>query len=156
VQCPYCRAESSVTETRVTADGLRRRRQCTVCKRRFTTYEKVGLPGVKVTKRDGKVELFDRAKLLTALARVTAHRPVSDEALQRIAADIEARLVDGARKMIAWSDIAEIAIDRLRDIDQLSAQRLEANYIDESGAVRWAHDAKTTPPQLGLDLSDDD
>src|SRR5665647_1980341 len=56
VQCPYCTGDSSVTETRVTADGLRRRRMCAVCKRRFTTYEKLGAPGLKVQKRDGSLE----------------------------------------------------------------------------------------------------
>src|SRR6187551_143465 len=74
VQCPYCTGDSSVTETRVTADGLRRRRICTACKRRFTTYEKLGAPGLKVTKRDGTHEPFDGDKLLSALRRVCAHR----------------------------------------------------------------------------------
>ena len=63
VQCPYCTGDSSVTETRVTADGLRRRRICTACKRRFTTYEKLGAPGLKVHKRDGSLETFDGDKL---------------------------------------------------------------------------------------------
>src|SRR5678809_781059 len=95
VQCPYCNGDSSVTETRVTADGLRRRRVCTACKRRFTTYEKVGAPGLKVQKRDGSVEPFEADKLLVALQRVCAHRPaVHDDDLRRIARDIEATLVD--------------------------------------------------------------
>ena len=74
MQCPYCSGDSSVTETRVTADGMRRRRVCTVCKRRFTTYEKLGAPGLKVGKRDGTVEPFDGDKLFRALQRVAAHR----------------------------------------------------------------------------------
>ncbi|HEU4614929.1 MAG TPA: transcriptional regulator NrdR, partial [Kofleriaceae bacterium] len=82
MQCPYCSGDSSVTETRVTADGLRRRRVCTVCKRRFTTYEKVGAPALKVTKRDGSVEPFEGDKLFHALQRVAAHRTaVSDDDL---------------------------------------------------------------------------
>jgi len=76
VQCPYCSGDSSVTETRVTADGMRRRRVCNACKRRFTTYEKVGAPGLKVTKRDGAIEAFDSDKLFGALRRVAAHRNV--------------------------------------------------------------------------------
>src|SRR5437762_464901 len=62
VQCPYCSGDSSVTETRVTTDGMRRRRLCTVCKRRFTTYEKVAAPSLKVVKRDGTTEPFDGDK----------------------------------------------------------------------------------------------
>jgi transcriptional repressor NrdR len=147
-----------VTETRVTADGLRRRRMCTACKRRFTTYEKVGAPGLKVTKRDGNLEPFDSDKLFHALQRVAAHRNgVRDEDLRRIARDIEATLVDSGRKSIAWSDIVALALERLRNVDPVVAQRLEANYRDESGAVRFEPEAAPDgSPQLGLPLVEED
>jgi transcriptional repressor NrdR len=156
VQCPYCGGDSSVTETRVTADGMRRRRVCTVCKRRFTTYERLGAPGLRVTKRDGSVEAFDGDKLFVALRRVAAHRNVvSDEDLRRIARDIEATLVDSGRKSIAWSDIVTLALSRLENVDAVSANRLAANYTDETGAVRFDRSAPEQPsPQLGLPLSD--
>jgi transcriptional repressor NrdR len=158
VQCPYCSGDSSVTETRVTADGMRRRRVCTVCKRRFTTYEKLGAPGLKVAKRDGSVEPFDGDKLLVALRRVAAHRnTVTDEDLRRIARDIEATLVDSGRKSIAWSDIVTLALSRLENVDPVAAQRLAANYTDETGAVRFDRSAPAEPPpQLGLPLSEAD
>ena len=130
MQCPYCSGESSVTETRVTADGMRRRRVCNACKRRFTTYEKVGAPGLKVTKRDASIEAFDSDKLFQALRRVAAHRnTVSDEDLRRITArDIEATLVDGGRKSIAWNDIVSLAASPgSRNVDPVSAHRLAAN-----------------------------
>ncbi|MEO8699064.1 MAG: ATP cone domain-containing protein [Kofleriaceae bacterium] len=157
MQCPYCSGDSSVTETRVTADGLRRRRLCTACKRRFTTYEKVGAPGLKVGKRDGTHEPFDGDKLLHALQRVCAHRTtVSGEDLRRITRDIEATLVDSGRKAVAWSDIISLALVRLENIDPISAQRLAANYTDESGAIRLERDARGQPSsQLGLPLADD-
>ena len=146
-----------MTETRVTADGLRRRRVCTVCKRRFTTYEKVGAPGLKVQKRDGRVEPFDGEKLFHSLQRVAAHRPlVRDEDLRRVARDIEATLVDSGRKSIAWSEIVAAALERLGNIDPIAAQRLAANYIDESGAVRLGDAAPAAnPAQLGLPLTDE-
>ncbi len=157
MQCPYCSGDSSVTETRVTADGLRRRRICTACKRRFTTYEKLGAPGLKVQKRDESVEPFDSDKLFRALQRVAAHRSVGDEALRRIARDIEATLVDSGRKSVAWSDIVELALDRLQNVDPIAAQRLRANYEDESGAVRFHHTAPASESkQLGLPLTDED
>jgi transcriptional repressor NrdR len=147
-----------VTETRVTADGLRRRRVCNACKRRFTTYEKLGAPALKVGKRDGSVEPFDADKLFHALRRVSAHRTgVRDEDLRRIARDIEATLLDGGRKSVAWSDIVSLALDRLRNIDPISARRLEANYIDDAGALRLGEPTPTADsPQLGLPLSDDE
>ena len=146
-----------MTETRVTADGMRRRRVCTVCKRRFTTYEKLGAPGLKVAKRDDSLEPFDTDKLFRALQRVSAHRTVGDDALRRIARDIEATLVDSGRKSVAWNDIVELALARLQNIDPVIAERLAANYRDESGAVRFDHAAPATDTkQLGLPLTDEE
>jgi transcriptional repressor NrdR len=127
VQCPYCRNETSVTETRVTSDGMRRRRVCTACKRRFTTYERVGSPGIKVHKRDGRVEPFDRDKLVTALRRVTAHRNIDDLALERIATDLEAQLLDDAQKAVSWSTLAELVHGRLAGLDAVAARRFAAD-----------------------------
>ncbi|HEY0194840.1 MAG TPA: ATP cone domain-containing protein [Kofleriaceae bacterium] len=155
MQCPYCSGDSSVTETRVTADGMRRRRVCTVCKRRFTTYEKLGAPSLKVGKRDGAVEAFDGDKLFRSLRRVAAHRSgVSDDDLRRIARDIEATLVDGSRKSVAWHDIVTLALDRLGNVDPVSARRLAANYTDETGAVRFDGAPREPSPQLGLPLTE--
>ena len=158
MQCPYCSGDSSVTETRVTADGLRRRRVCNVCKRRFTTYEKLGAPGLKVQKRDGSVEPFDGEKLLTSLRRVCAHRSnVEDNDLKRIARDIEATLLDGGRKSVTWSDLVALALARLENIDAVCARRLAANYTDESGAVRFDRTGSAEPPpQLGLPLTEEE
>ena len=147
-----------MTETRVTADGLRRRRACTACKRRFTTYEKLGAPALKVQKRDGRLEPFDTDKLLQALHRVASHRGnVSDEDLRRIARDIEATLVDSGRKSVAWSDIVPLVLDRLNNIDPISARRFAANYTDETGALRFEPATSSEhSPQLGLPLDDDE
>jgi transcriptional repressor NrdR len=153
-----------VTETRVTADveggqAMRRRRHCTVCKRRFTTYERLGPPALKVAKRDGSSEPFDGDKLLRALQRVCAHRPVRDADLRRLARDIEATLVDdvlgAGRKSVAWSDIAQLALRRLANVDPVAAQRLAVNYTDESGDVRFEAGAPATTTQLGLPLAGD-
>jgi len=158
MQCPYCGGDSGVTETRVTADGLRRRRVCAVCKRRFTTYERLGAPALKLTKRDGTVEAFDGDKLLRALERVCAHRSaVRAEDLRRIARDIEATLIDSGRKSVGWSDVVTHVLDRLRNVDPVSANRFAANYADESGAIRLGGEpAPSQPSQLGLPLADDD
>jgi transcriptional repressor NrdR len=158
VQCPYCGGDSSVGETRVVADGLRRRRLCNACKRRFTTYEKAGAPGLKVQKRDGSVEPFDTEKLVVALRRVgrwrSAMRP---EDAARVARGIEASLVDSGQKLVRWSDIASAALDRLQAIDPVAAQRFAANYADESGTVRFEQTAvDVSAPQLALPGVDED
>ncbi len=141
----------------MTADGMRRRRVCTVCKRRFTTYEKVGAPALKVQKRDGSVEPFEGDKLFLALQRVAAHRRVRDEDLRRVARDIEATLVDSGRKSVAWSDIVSLALDRLRNIDAVAASRFAANYTDETGVLRFDDKQPAADlRQLGLPLDDDE
>ena len=157
MQCPYCSGDSSVTETRVTADGLRRRRVCTVCKRRFTTYEKLGAPGLKVAKRDGTMEPFDSDKLLASLRRVAAHRStVREDDLRRLARDIEATLVDSGRKSVAWSDIVTLALARLANVDAIAAGRLAANYTDETGVLRFEREGRVVDSnQLGLPLADE-
>ena len=162
MQCPYClHVESSVTETRVTVDGLRRRRQCAACKRRFTTYEKVGPPNVKVAKRDGSIESFDRDKLHRSLARVTAHRTgVTAEDLDRLLGDLEGTVVESGRKTIPWSELALLVLARLRNVDPISARRFESNYLDDAGTLRLEPGHETHGalplPQLGLPLDDDD
>ena len=147
-----------MTETRVTADGMRRRRVCTACKRRFTTYEKLGAPGMKVTKRDGSVEPFDGDKLFRSLERVAAHRNILGEDLKRVARDIEATLVDSGRKSVAWNDIVTLVLDRLKNIDSTAAHRFAANYTDETGVLRFENDDRPAgdPRQLGLPLNEED
>jgi transcriptional repressor NrdR len=159
VQCPYCGNDSSVTETRVVSDGLRRRRMCGTCKRRFTTYEKVGAASLRVQKRNGHVEPFDSEKLVRALARIGRRRAnVQLEDARRIARDIEANLVDSGRKIVTWSDIVAAALTRLRAIDSIAANRMTANYLDDNGNLKLEGSETLAPdqPQLGLPGVDDD
>ena len=151
MQCPYCGSDSSVTETRYAPDGVRRRRICTSCRRRFTTYERVGSPSLKVEKRDGSVEPFDADKLQSALRRVARHRPqIKDDVLKRVARDIEAKLVDAGQRTVRWSDIVLAAVERLEAIDRRSAERLRANYLDDAGELRLDGAPVDEPSQLDL------
>lgn len=141
-----------MTETRFAPDGVRRRRICTSCKRRFTTYEKVGSPGLKVEKRDGSVEQFDADKLQKALRRVARHRAaVKDDDLRRITRDIEATLVDSGQRTVRWSAIVTQALRRLEALDRRAADRLLANYLDDAGDLRLEEaEASGEPNQLDL------
>ena len=153
MQCPFCASSSNVTETRESPDGTRRRRVCSSCKRRFTTYERVGSPGLRVEKRDGELQPFDSEKLMAALERITAHRSaVRPEDLKRIVRDVEATLVDSGARTASWSGIARLVLDRLEAIDRVSADRLRVNYIDDDGRLRLenAETVEESAPQLGL------
>ena len=151
MQCPYCSADSNVVDSRSLGDGVRRRRVCGQCKRRFTTYERAAPPNVKVIKRSGKVEPFDAAKIRAVIARVGSGRPAIDEdAIRRLAASIEAELVDARVKSVTSVAIAERLLARLEDVDKLAHDRLAADYLDESGQLRVGGSEASDEGQLGL------
>ena len=158
MQCPYCGSDSQVVDSRASAEGVRRRRACNECKRRFTTYEKVGSPSLKVIKRSDKTEQFDSDKLQRALKRVCRDRPaIDDDAIRRIARAIEAELVDAGARTVRSSQLAGLALKRLAVLDKLAYDRLAANYIDEDGRLR-TEGRKMSPEeaaQLGLFQRDD-
>ncbi len=158
MKCPYCGEDSNVTETREAADGLRRRRVCVSCRRRFTTYEKVGQPSLKVEKRDGSSEAFDGDKLVAVLLKVSARRGHEEEVMRRVARDIEAAMVDAGQRSVTWADIVRAALRRLEPIDRVAARRLAVNYQDEDGELRLdGSDTRSSDrPQLGLPGVGDD
>ena len=138
MQCPFCERDSQVVDSRTTADGgVRRRRLCSQCKRRFTTYERVGSPNLKVLKRSDKAEPFSSEKLRRALRRVCRHRSnVAASEIGRIANSIEAQLIDAGAKSVRSGQIVELVLARLADVDLVSYNRLAANYLDEDGQLR--------------------
>ena len=143
-----------MVDSRATADGVRRRRVCNECRRRFTTYERVGSPAIKVAKRSGKSEPFDPAKLRAAVRRVTRHRPaVADDDVDRVVRDIEGRLDDSGERAVRSGHIAELLLARLADLDRVAYERFAANYLDESGQLRTDFPRPMTDEearQLGL------
>ena len=154
MHCPFCGGDSSVTETRDSPDGVRRRRVCGSCKRRFTTYERAGSPGLKVAKRDGSSESFEADKLMRALERITRHRAeVKPDDLRRVVRDVEASLVDSGARAVSWSEIVRLVHDHLSAIDRVSAERLRVNYLDDEGRLRLEDDVdreERALPQLPL------
>ncbi len=152
MQCPYCGGDAAVLDSRTTSEGVRRRRNCAECKRRFTTYEKVAAPAIKVVKRSGKAEAFDPEKIIKILIRVSRDRAGFGSAeATRLARTVEAQLLDEGTKSIASSDLANLILRLLRDIDRLSYDRLAANYMNESGVLRTAPSVEQADAgQLGL------
>jgi transcriptional repressor NrdR len=158
VQCPYCGGDSQVVDSRSASDGVRRRRICNECKRRFTTYEKAGSPKVKVAKRDGGSEAFDPAKIARVLTRVGRDRPALGPAgAVRLARALEAELLDEGFKQIRSGEIIDRLLRLLRPVDQVAHDRLAANYLDETGILRTERAADAADAgQLGLFRDDED
>lgn len=135
MKCPGCGyPDTKVIDTRVVADGcnIRRKRECLACQRRFITFEAVDTAQIVVIKRDGTRELFDREKLRSGLIKACFKRPINiDELVNKV----EAHLVDSLRLEITSTDIGEMVLRELRDIDEVSYIRFvsvfrEFNDID--------------------------
>jgi transcriptional repressor NrdR len=132
MRCPFCQAiEDKVVDTRPSDNEqvIRRRRECTGCTRRFTTYERVEEVLPLVVKKDGRREPFDRQKLLNGLKRACDKRPVPIEALERQVDLIERTLVELGEKEITSSKIGDTALAGLRELDDVAYLRFASVYL---------------------------
>ena len=121
MKCPYCGdEESKVIDSRPTEDGerIRRRRECLRCHMRFTTYEVVETVPLIVIKKDNSREPFDRQKVLNAMLRACAKRPVSYESLERAVSSIEQTLMSSYDREVTSIRIGELTMQELKKIDE--------------------------------------
>lgn len=131
MKCPFCgQVDEKVVDSREARDGaaVRRRRECLSCGRRFTTYERIEEIQFMVVKKDGRRELFDRNKILSGLVRATQKRPVGVAALEKIADEVEARLLEKPDREIKSSEIGELIVKRLYDLDEVAYVRFASVY----------------------------
>jgi transcriptional repressor NrdR len=129
--CPFCdNPEHRVVESRVadTKDAIRRRRECQQCGRRFTTYERCEEMPLVVVKSSGERQPFDRGKLLEGLQRACHKRQVSTASLEMAVRDIEAELRNRLRQEASSSQIGELALRRLKEIDPVAYVRFASVY----------------------------
>jgi transcriptional repressor NrdR len=160
VQCPFCSAESTqVIDTRPAPDAVRRRRECGVCGRRFTTYERVEEQRATVLKRDGTRERFDRQKLQRGLARAAGGRPVSEEQLEAVAAWIagEVRREGGDVQAERIGDLAERGLARVDPVSAIQFASVYRNLADldqlEAVVRRFKDDPLPSEDQLAIEGS---
>lgn len=129
--CPYCKqAESKVIDSRSSEDGavIRRRRECSACTRRFTTYERVEERPLLVIKKGGDREQFDRNKILNGITRACEKRPVSSESIEAIVNSIEADLRDNNDREVSSMVIGEMVMNLLRSLDEVAYVRFASVY----------------------------
>lgn len=151
MECPYCGTDSRVLDSRRSGEDVRRRRECLACKRRFTTYERLAPPEIRVKKRKQVGEDFDRKKILKVIERVFRGRPLAPEALADLGRGLEVELVDaGVHEIDSWR-IADRLYERLMLVDPVAAQRFASNYpLQPDGSPRFSDDAMS--PQLALPI----
>lgn len=109
-------------------DVIRRRRECTKCDRRFTSYEKIELPMFQVVKRDQRREPYDRGKLMRGLQVACRKRPVPQAELERVADAIEASMPDAGEREISSQQLGTMVMNRLRDLDPVAYVRFASVY----------------------------
>ena len=129
MRCPFCGANNArVIDTREVSDGIRRRRECLNCHQRFTTYERIATVNLLVVKRDLSRQSFDRDKLLSGMQAACSKRPVSADALEDAAREIEAELYAMGRSEVDSLTIGELVMERLRRIDDVAYVRFASVY----------------------------
>ena len=131
MRCPYCNElDTQVKDSRPTEDNavIRRRRSCPQCAARFTTFERVQLRDLMVKKRDGKKVEFDRDKLARSIIIAFRKRPVDSERIEKMITGIVRRLESSGESEILSSDIGEMVMDTLSEIDQVAYVRFASVY----------------------------
>ncbi len=131
MRCPTCgEQDTRVIDSRDQDDGsiIRRRRECGTCGARFTTFERVEAARLVVVKRDGTRQEFDRDKLAAGLAKALTRRPVPGDAAEQAAEAIEATLRAEGATEVPSRRIGELAMDRLRHLDQIAYIRFASVY----------------------------
>ena len=131
MKCPFCGdQESKVVDSRRSEDGnsIRRRRECLLCQRRFTTYEIVESLPIIVVKRDGTRQSFDRNKILNSMVRAFDKRQVDVADLDRITTEIEQTIQNTLEREITTDKIGELVMERLKPLDEVAYIRFASIY----------------------------
>jgi transcriptional repressor NrdR len=143
--CPFCgHKEDKVIDSRESKEGdvIRRRRQCLGCERRFTTYERSDEIPYMVIKKDGRREKFDRQKVLGGLLKASEKRPVPMSRLAEIVDEVEAKLADSADREISTTEVGEMLMERLRNLDKIAYVRFASVYRDFQDVEAFLNELK--------------
>ncbi|MBR5515165.1 MAG: transcriptional repressor NrdR [Clostridia bacterium] len=132
MKCPNCgcgHTDIKVIDSRPTENSsIRRRRECTKCGKRFTTYEIIDTVPVFIVKKDGKREVYDRNKMMAGMVKACYKRPVTDEQLNAAADEIEQELQNSLKSEFSSTEIGNFVMDKLRALDEVSYVRFASVY----------------------------
>lgn len=135
MRCPHCAGDDDrVVDSRPSPDGssIRRRRECNVCRQRFTTFERAELPTLMVVKRSGMAAAFSREKLLEGMARAAKDRIPLDD-LQHAAFEVEARLRGQDAEVVSSEEVGLAVLAHLRELDPVAYVRFASVYKNFQG-----------------------
>ena len=131
MKCPSCgHLESKVLDSRPSSEGtsIRRRRECLSCQKRFTTFETIENVSIVVVKKNDTREIFDRAKLTSGMIRACEKRPVSIKQIENAVNEIEAYLQSTMRSEVPSTEIGELVMEKLKELDEVAYVRFASVY----------------------------
>lgn len=145
MKCPFCaNPESKVVDSRPADEGssIRRRRECLVCHKRFTTYETIESVPLIVIKKDGSRQSFDRSKLLGSMLKACEKRTVSLDTLENIVTEIEQSLQNEMEREVTSVEIGNMVMEKLKAVDEVA-------YVRFASVYRQFKDINTFMTELG-------
>ncbi len=131
MRCPYCaHVQDKVVDSREGKEGvtIRRRRQCLQCNRRFTSYERIDEPNLRLVKKDGRREAFNRQKLMAGLETACKKRPVAVRDLEEICNQVETQLQESPDKELTTEKVGAFVMMRLQQLDEVAYVRFASVY----------------------------
>jgi len=155
MRCPFCGEDDTrVIDSRLVGEGdqVRRRRECTECRERFTTYETVELTLPRVVKQDGNREPFDEDKLRGGMARALEKRPVKSDDVERAVSHIQHKLMASGEREVDSRIIGAAVMEELRALDQVAYVRFASVYRSFQDVAEFREEIerleKRPPPEL--------
>lgn len=152
MRCPFCKEDDDrVLDSRNAEDGfvIRRRRECNSCGRRYTTYERVERFPLRVIKKDGRREQYQRSKLILGFERACHKLPIPSERIQEAVEDIERRLFDNYDVEVSSSVIGEMVMSSLKKLDNVAYIRFASVYREFRRVEDFVREAKMVAERKG-------
>ena len=146
MKCPFCASvDNGVVDSRETEDGhaIRRRRNCSACSRRFTTYERIEEVALTVVKKDGSRTNFERSKLIAGMVRACEKRPVPVPKIEKVALEIERKAQELGEREISSRWFGEQVMAALRELDQVAYVRFASVYRSFRDVEEFARELET-------------
>ena len=145
MKCPSCgHPDSKVVDSRPTEESsIRRRRECLICHKRFTTYEIIDEVPIFVIKKNKGKEIFDPNKIMSGLRRACYKRPVTETDLSAIVSEIEADINNALKIEISSAELGEMVMDKLKAIDEVSYVRFASVYREFKDVDTFLEELRT-------------
>ncbi len=131
MKCPYCgEVDNKVIDSRLSKDGnvIRRRRECIICSRRFTTYEHIEEIPIMIIKKDGRREVFSREKVRSGMKKACEKRNISMNIIEEFIDELERDLRETGEKEIPAAEVGEKIMSRLHELDDVAYVRFASVY----------------------------